>query len=127
MKIKKLDHVNLRTQQIDVLVEWYSKILGLQTGYRPPSAPNPGVWLYIGETAAIHLVRLDEPAGAGSETGLKLEHFSLSAEGREQFEQRLEANGERFTISEVKELNLVLYNIWDPDGNHIHVDFSTEE
>ena len=126
MNLVKLHHVNLRTQQTDALVEWYTAVLGLTKGFRPASQ-TPGVWLYLGDTAVVHLVSVDGHPGAGAEADLKLEHFSFSAKGHEEFEQRLNARNERYERTEIKEISLLLYNIWDPDGNHIHVDFSANE
>jgi len=97
-------------------------MLGLSTGYRPPF-PFEGAWLYACDTAIIHLVSMKKTASR-SEASLKLEHFALKATGMTEFESKLKANKEKFIRSEISDLDLVLYNVWDPDGNHIHVDFT---
>lgn len=124
MQITKLDHVNVRTTQLNVMQDWYTQVLGLQGGFRP-SFPFPGAWLYAGETVVVHLVGIDGDPAVGSEANLKLEHFALSATDVEGFEDSLKSSGERYQRNELPELNLVLFNLWDPDGNHIHVDFTT--
>lgn len=126
MPINKLDHVNVRTTQLDVMVDWYSRILGMRSGDRP-NFPFPGAWMYAGDEIAVHLVGIEGPPGAGSEVELKVEHFAFSATDCAEFEGRLEAAGEEYRRSEVPSFDLVQYNIWDPDGNHIHVDFTTGE
>jgi NADPH:quinone reductase-like Zn-dependent oxidoreductase len=35
MQIEKLDHVNLRTTQLDSMIDWYSNVLGMRSGDRP--------------------------------------------------------------------------------------------
>ena len=35
MQIGKLDHVNLRTTQLDTMIAWYENVLGLTNGPRP--------------------------------------------------------------------------------------------
>jgi len=122
MQVVQLDHVNIRTTQLDVMINWYTDVLGLHNGYRPESSSS-GAWLYAGTTALVHLVQIDDSTAIGSESSLKLEHFALKATGRDEFDSKLQASGEKFDRVELAAVNPVLYNVWDPDGNHIHVDF----
>jgi catechol 2,3-dioxygenase-like lactoylglutathione lyase family enzyme len=126
MKIGKLDHVNLHTTQLEEMIEWYTNILGMRSGIRP-NFSFPGAWMYSGEDAVVHLVGGSDGVRIGSEEKLKLEHFALSAEGRNSFETRLTEAGEKFKCAEVPGFGIIQYNVWDPDGNHIHIDFSTSE
>ena len=126
MQIGKLDHVNLRTTNLEAMTEWYERVLGLKTGPRPGFA-FPGAWLYAGDQAAVHLVGVDGDPRTGSEAELKLEHFAFTATGREEFEVRLKTRGERYRRSDIPSFNLIQINLWDPDGNHIHVDFPADE
>ena len=126
MQIAKLDHVNVRTTQLDAMIQWYTDVLGLRAGARP-NFSFPGAWMYAGDSAVVHLVGIDEPAATGSEVPLKLEHFALSASGLASFEARLTADGIRYTRNTLADVNLVQINVWDPDGNHIHVDFAADE
>lgn len=123
MQITRLDHVNICTTQLNSMINWYTDILGLHNGHRPESS-STGAWLYAGDDAVIHLVSIDEPAATGSETKLKLEHFALKATGAAEFESKLLATGEKFKRVELASMDLALYNLWDPDGNHIHIDFT---
>lgn len=126
MRVNKLDHVNVATARMDDMLKWYETVLGLTTGPRP-DFPFPGAWIYVGDTAAIHLVGHDGAPKVGSEVGLKLEHFAFSATGRSEFEARLEAKGESFEKVEIKSAGFVQFHLSDPDGNHIHVDFPIDE
>lgn len=126
MQINKLDHVNIRTSQLDVMIDWYSNVLGMTSGYRP-AFPFPGAWMYTGDHPSVHLVGTTDGDGTGSETSLKLEHFAFSASGLSEFEARLESTGEKYRRSEVAEVGIVQINVWDPDGNHIHLDFPGNE
>ena len=122
MQIGRLDHVNVRTAQLDTMINWYTEILGLRLGPRP-NFPFPGAWMYSGEDAVVHLVGVEGEPGAGAEQDLRLEHFALAATGRGSFEQKLQAAGEKFETVDLTEVGITQYNIWDPDGNHIHIDF----
>ncbi len=123
MRIGKLDHVNLRTTQLNAMIAWYEDILGMPPGPRP-DFPFPGAWLYAGDAAAIHLIGIDGDPAVGSEEKLKLEHFAFTATGAEDFEARLQERGENFRRSVQPGTGTVSINIWDPDGNHIHIDFT---
>ncbi|WP_269581362.1 VOC family protein [Roseibium sp. Sym1] len=126
MKIGKLDHVNLRTTQLDRMVSWYNDILGMSAGPRPDFA-FPGAWLYAGDAAAIHLVGIEGDPAVGSEEHLKLEHFAFTATGADAFETRLKDRGETYRRSVQPGTGTVSFNVWDPDGNHIHIDFAQGE
>ncbi|MEM7378080.1 MAG: hypothetical protein AAF460_11315 [Pseudomonadota bacterium] len=54
---------------------------------------------------------------------MKLEHFAFSATDPAAFEHTLKATDTPFKRTTLAETKLALYNLWDPDGNHIHVDF----
>jgi catechol 2,3-dioxygenase-like lactoylglutathione lyase family enzyme len=123
MKIGMLEHVNLRTSRLDELIDWYDRVLGMKPGWRP-DFPFPGAWLYSGDNKpTVHLVGVDnEPA-----SGLKLEHFAFSAVGLKSCVDRMKENGVDYELVAVAEANLVQVNIFDPDGNHIHIDFPAHE
>lgn len=125
MPIKKLDHVNLRTTQLDTMIDWYTTILGLHNGYRGASTDN-GAWLYAGDDAIVHLVEMNDPAAIGSEASLKLEHFAFTATDIAGLEARLQAAGVDYKRSDQPANNLSRINVWDPDGNHIHIDFAAD-
>lgn len=128
MSVEKLDHVNLRTANLAAMRAFYTEVLGMIEGPRPPFAFG-GAWLYSGEgenrQATVHLVEVaGQPAPEGE---LRLEHFAFSAAGLADFLARLKARGEAYRIGVVPDFGIVQVNIHDPDGNHIHVDFAAAE
>jgi len=123
MKIARLDHVNLRTTQLSVMIAWYRDVLGLELGARP-NFPFGGAWLYAGDIAIVHIIEVDDDKAIGSEASLKLEHFALRASGQEiDFVSKLDSLGVKYRKAGLPGFGVMQYNIWDPDGNHIHVDF----
>ncbi len=126
MQLKNFDHVNLRTTRLQEMVDWYDNVLGLRQGKRP-GFPFPGAWLYLGDHPFVHLNEIEPPEAAGSEGDLKLEHFAFTASGAVEFEARLKERGEAFRKVVVEDTGMVAFNIADPDGNHIHVDFPVSE
>lgn len=122
----KIDHVNVRTTQLDAMIRWYTDALGLRSGPRP-NFPFPGAWMYAGDFPVVHLVGVDGEPGKGAESKLKLEHFAFRSTGCLAFEARLTAMGETYKRRDLADFKLAQLNLWDPDGNHIHVDFPLDE
>ena len=124
VEIKKLTHVNVHTADVQRLVAWYDRVLGMRAGDRPPF-PFPGAWLYCGSDPVVHLVGVDrQPDKAGM---LQLEHFAFDAVGLKEFLARLDREQVPYDGRKVQGAEGVQINIHDPDGNHIHIDFWGEE
>ena len=124
MPITGFDHVNVRTSKLDEMIEWYGDVLGLYAGPRP-NFPFPGAWLYLGSHALIHLVGVEEETETTDR--ISLEHFALSATELQDFLAKLEEHGTEARVSQVPGMPIVQVNIFDPEGNHIHVDFDAAE
>ena len=123
MPVKRLEHVNIHTANVDRLIEWYDRVLGMKAGWRPPFQ-FPGAWLYASDKPAVHVVGLDKQPET---SGLRIEHFAFSASGLKEFMGRLEREKQKYDARRVPGTDEVQVNIWDPDGNHIHIDFGPEE
>lgn len=120
----KFDHVNVRTANLDAMRAWYTEVLDLTEGWRP-NFPFPGAWMYAGDDALVHLVSVDVEPGSDP-ADLKLEHFAFRGDDLAAMRARLVAHGvaaREFAVPGTKILQL---NINDPDGNHIHVDFTVD-
>lgn len=122
--IRRLDHVNVRTANLERLVLFYTQALGLRQGERPPLG-FPGAWMYAGDHAVIHLVGVEvqpKPEGA-----LGLEHFAFSASDATTFLARLTALGIEYKQTRQAGTQNLVINLRDPDGNRLHVDFPATE
>jgi catechol 2,3-dioxygenase-like lactoylglutathione lyase family enzyme len=120
VQITQLHHVNIHTTNVERLVEWYTRVLGMPAGDRP-AFPFPGAWLYMGSQAVVHLVGVDQlPKTEGM---LQLEHFAFNATGLKDFLAHLEREKVPYDGRKLQGVEGVQINIYDPDGNHIHVDF----
>ncbi len=122
MPIGRLDHVNIRTTDVDAQVAFYERVLGLTRGTRPDFSFS-GAWMYSGPDAVIHVVETDDTMAYRREQQLK--HFALRASGLADFLAHLRREnvpyrcgvlpGDGFGHTQV--------NIFDADGNHLHIDF----
>lgn len=123
MQLGRLDHVNVRTSRVDAMTRWYESVLGMRAGERP-NFPFPGAWLYIGDHPCVHLVGVTaEPTNADP----KVEHFAFQASGLSSFLADLVRDFIPHETRKVPGLGIVQVNVWDPDGNHIHIDFAPHE
>lgn len=123
MALIDLDHVNIRTNRLAEMTAFYSDVLGMAPGPRPPFGMG-GAWLYCGDRAAVHIVEVDRAPNTGEP---RIEHFAFRAKGLEAFKAALEAKGIDYRISMVPEWTITQVNIHDPDGNHIEVAFAPDE
>jgi catechol 2,3-dioxygenase-like lactoylglutathione lyase family enzyme len=124
MTLLAFDHVNVRTANLEAMIRWYGDILGLVPGKRPDFR-FPGAWLYLGDQALVHLVGVSKAEPGGRD--VTLEHFAFRATGMTGFLAKLAEHGIEHSIDPVPGFPVVQVNLFDPDGNHIHVDFNSDE
>ena len=123
--IEDLDHINLRTTRLAEMIDWYGKVLGMKPGPRPDFS-FPGAWLYAKDQAMVHVVEVKAEPGSDP-NDLKLEHGAFRATGFDEFIAKLDQMGEKYELTRVPTFPIVQVNIWDPDGNHLHIDFHADE
>ena len=124
MNISRLDHVNLRTYQLQAMIDWYRDILGFAQGPRP-DFPFGGAWMYRHGQALVHLVEVDkQPTQSGD---LHLEHAAFASTELKAFRAHLSAHKIKTEEVRIEDFGILQVNIWDPDGNHLHIDFDISE
>ena len=122
MQILELEHVNLRTSDLARAVAWYERVLGMRSGDKP-NVPQTFAWMYSGSKPTVHIVEVKNMKQIDNPT---LEHFSFSARGLKSFLANLKREGVTYETIRVPDLNIQV-NIFDPDRNHIHIDFELAE
>ena len=73
----KLNHVLVRTTDLEAMIQFWTRCIGLQLGERPPF-PFPGAWLCSGEEALVHIVEdpmVDHSNGVLSHVALDAMHY----------------------------------------------------
>lgn len=117
--IEKLDHVNIRTNQLQAMVEFYERVLELTKGPRPDFAFD-GAWLYCDGEALIHLVEVNGPL---QNEQVQLEHFAFKAVDFDKSRANLVQQKILHQISPVPGYELTQIHLTDVDGNHIELNF----
>lgn len=120
-----LDHLNLRTTRLDEMIAWYGDVLDMKPGWRP-DFPFGGAWLYAGDRPLVHLVEVEAEPGSDPHD-LKLEHGAFRGSDYAGLIARLDKLGAERNVVRVPGAPIVQVNIWDPDGNHLHIDFDVAE
>jgi catechol 2,3-dioxygenase-like lactoylglutathione lyase family enzyme len=123
MALERLDHVNLRTHRLQAMIDWYREVLDMKTGPRP-GFPFGGAWLYCAGEPIVHLVEVAEEQAA---VAPKIEHFAIRGTGLDSFLTMLEGKGIAYEIGRPPDFPIIQVNIFDPDRNHIHIDFPAAE
>lgn len=122
--ITRLDHANIRTTKLAEMVTWYETILGMKSGWRP-NFPFGGAWIYVEDQPLVHLVEVEADIPASD--NLSLEHVAFSAKGLKKFRAHLAAHDVPCHEAVVADAGIIQFNIHDPEGNHLHIDFALTE
>jgi catechol 2,3-dioxygenase-like lactoylglutathione lyase family enzyme len=128
MPLNALNHFTIRPVDLERTKAFYSDLLGLPVGYRPPLG-FPGYWLYCGAVPTVHLIGPrgnDTGPRASGPTGL-LDHIAFSCTGLAEMKAKLAAQGISFEeriIPRDRQTQLFLH---DPDGIAVELNYPPEE
>lgn len=120
-----LNHINIRTDDLEATRDFYAQVFGLEEGFRPPF-PTPGYWMYAGEQPIVHIspskpdspARTD-PAGMGE----GLDHFAMWGSGLAEQIAVLERHGIRYEKRLAGGGRVVQLFFTDPNGVGIELGF----
>jgi catechol 2,3-dioxygenase-like lactoylglutathione lyase family enzyme len=118
MALKSLDHVTINTALPKETVAFYTDLLGMKVGWRPP-LDQPGAWLYVGDHPVVHLFFVDSATKA--ETG-DFDHFAFLGSDFPGLKARLIEQGIDF-----KENTLAggsAKQLFFPDPNNVKVEIN---
>lgn len=128
MSVLGLDHYNLRvdSELIEVLRVFYSTIVGLEEGLRPP-LNSVGYWLYAGGKDVLHLSQT-QPAENRASNNIQgtFDHVAFSCCHVAQFESRLLAHHIPYKRSHVPQTGQIQLFFHDPAGNKVELNFTPE-
>lgn len=119
MGLANLDHYNINTSDVERSVRFYEDVLGLRKGARPDFG-IPGAWLYLGETAVLHLIADEESGKTGSGA---IDHVAFRATGFDEMRSNLEKRKIKFSEMAVPDFNVRQIFVHDPDGVKVELNF----
>ena len=118
MALVSLDHVTINTAKPDETVAFYTDLLGMRIGPRPP-LDRPGHWLYVGDRPVIHLFFVDDATQA--ETG-DFDHFAFLGSDFAALRSKLVARGIEFRENIVA--GGTTKQLFFPDPNNVKVEIN---
>jgi catechol 2,3-dioxygenase-like lactoylglutathione lyase family enzyme len=122
--VDALQHINLRSADVDRSRDFYVEVIGLEVGPRPPIA-SAGYWLYLGQVPVIHLVQHPADSSAPSGSGA-VDHVAFHGIDFEATRARLSALGLAFREAVIPRDGTRQLFVHDPDGVKIELNFDPE-
>jgi catechol 2,3-dioxygenase-like lactoylglutathione lyase family enzyme len=124
MALTSLNHVTVRTDDLEGTRDFYQDVLGLAEGPRPPLG-FPGYWLYCGEHPVVHLVPVRNGIGGGAsrDTG-SFDHVAFAAHDYEGMRERLGNRRIKFREQRVPETSIRQLFFEDPNRVMVELNFS---
>jgi len=142
MSIRKLGHYSIRTGDLEASRRFYTDVLDLKEGFRPPFK-FPGIWFYLGgdedDFGVVHIIGIDanDPQGLTDYLGDKdeaslfgtgaVDHVAFLASGLAAMRAKLARQGVPFTERSVPSLGLHQVFITDPSGVTIEMNYPHDE
>ena len=122
MKITGMNHFNVLTDDVEATRRFYVGILGLTEGERPPLG-FPGLWLYAGGQAILHVSGNRMPR----ERAGVIDHIAFSTTGLKETIARLDEHGVKHTLS--RQVGTGIWQVFchDPMGAKVELDFDPAE
>jgi catechol 2,3-dioxygenase-like lactoylglutathione lyase family enzyme len=128
-----LNHLAIRSSDMERCRDFYVQALGFTEGPRPPF-PFPGYWLYCGGSALIHVIGAEPDAQGGLEEYLghrtlgagAVDHIALTADDFAAVRECLERHGVPYRERTVPVLGMKQLFVTDPDGITLELNFPLE-
>jgi catechol 2,3-dioxygenase-like lactoylglutathione lyase family enzyme len=123
MPATALNHCTILTDDVECTVAFYGDLLGLRAGARPPFT-FPGAWLYVGDSAVLHVV------GGRKSAELKagvIDHVAFSAEGLAATIAKLDARNLAYDCRRLPGDGTWQLFFHDPNGVRVELDFAAGE
>lgn len=114
----ELDHVNVRTGNLDRQLAFYVQALGLIPRPNPESSRR-GWWLGSDSRIFLHLIEDDSALLPASP---QLEHIGFRVSETSGLLEKLDEQGIEFRVSVHQGGATIRIHLRDPDGNRLHVD-----
>jgi catechol 2,3-dioxygenase-like lactoylglutathione lyase family enzyme len=136
MPLTRLEHYLVVSQDVDRTRDFYCDLLGMRVGDRP-NLGFVGYWLYLGDTACLHLADrqsyTDYKARVGTpvpqqtvDTGA-IDHIAFNAEDFSAVTARLDAAGLTYRANHIPDFGLRQIFVQDPNAVTLELNFRDSE
>lgn len=122
MRIKRLDHVNIRTDDIPGTVQFFTDVFGLTSGPAPGLPPERYVWMRDDSGAAPVHINAKRP-GDGEGAAGAIHHFAFACDGHDDLLAVLGRLGVEWVESRNDALKMRQVFFLEPNGARIECSF----
>ena len=132
MPLLKLEHYLVLSDDVDRTRDFYRDVLGMREGFRP-KLDFAGYWLYVGDTASIHIGDWASYAVWTKSVGIPIstraastgavDHIAFNASGFDEMRARLKSHGIEPSENLLDEIGLRQLFFYDPNGVPIELNF----
>jgi catechol 2,3-dioxygenase-like lactoylglutathione lyase family enzyme len=132
MPLERLEHYLVLSDDIHRTRDFYCDVLGMIEGFRP-RLDFPGFWLYVGDTACLHIAdwkayevwtrEVGIPVSAKAPATGPVDHIAFNGTGFEAMRERLASRGVEWSENSVDEIGLRQLYLKDPNGVPIEINF----
>ena len=118
-----LNHFTILTDDVPGTVRFYSDLLGLADGPRPPLG-FPGAWLYAGDQPVLHIIggRQREELRPGV-----IDHMAFSVSGLRATLAAFDARRIEYVCRQQTGTGIWQVFVHDPNGAMVELDFAADE
>jgi catechol 2,3-dioxygenase-like lactoylglutathione lyase family enzyme len=121
MAVDMLQHINIHVADLERSKQFYTRVLGLRVGPRPPVA-SVGHWLYLDDRPVIHLVE-KTAGGLLAAPNSAIDHVAFHGTDLEATRRLLHADGVTFHETVIPRDGSIQLFVHDPDGVKIELNF----
>ncbi len=125
MAIKGMNHFTILTDDVEATRDFYCGLLDLKVGWRP-NFNFPGLWLYAGKTAILHVIggktRAELRAGV-------IDHMAFTATDLPGTAKSLKERGIEYDLRRLANNADGQWQLFchDPNGARVELDFDAAE
>ena len=123
MPVAGMNHFTVLTSDLDACKRFYMELLGLEPGFRPDLG-FPGVWLYAGGQAVLHVIAgrplPADPRGV-------LDHMAFTATDLPGTVAKLKARQIAYDLRRQDQSGTWQLFCFDPNGARVELDFDPAE
>lgn len=128
MELLDIQHVAIRTDDLEATNRFYTGLLGMTFADRPPFS-FPGSWLQMGKTM-IHVMAGDaavDDAGEFHRGSAAVDHLAFGAQGFDAFKAKFEAEGVDWRENDIPSAGLWQLFVRDPSGILVELNFTVAD
>ena len=130
MPITQLEHFLVLTDDIEATRAFYTDVLGLRVGPRPPIG-FAGYWIYAGAVPCVHIAERASYAATAGPLGIPMspratgtgnfDHVAFNAADFDEISARIARHGVEFHVNDVPDAGLRQLFLFDPNGVKVEI------